>query len=317
MNLRFVSLMLVAALLVGAAPAQAKTIVDLTMDEGPYVVGQTVSLTGQLFLSCDEHEEGDVLNFTLLNQEDVPWAIAESKSITFSLESCEPGGQSIGETVDGETDNLGIYNIPQVTTTFFIDGNAPAFETSTLSFGVVDTENEGGDFDIEVGYNPAFKVPSSIAFDMESAAATATLGIATAANADSSLQMEILRFDIDGAEPPSDAEASVATSVDVPSSAAGNPPIHTVSVELDISTPAMAGEEVYRWGTAEVALQFTMVADADASKKSDPQTVVMTFTNTNPDTVPLSDEGGKGTPGFPVIAILAALGLVAALRRRA
>lgn len=185
-----------------------------------------------------------------------------------------------------------------------------------LEFGVLDTDNDGGSFDLEVEYDPAFVVPSLIEFDLEFIAATATMGIATAANSESTLRTQILRFEVDGVEAPAGASAEVPSSILIPSSAVGNPASQVSALELDISFPEMDGEEVYRWQSAEVAIQFIMEANADPSIKSDALVTVMAFTNTNPETQPLSESDGQTTPGFEAVLILSILGLALALRRR-
>lgn len=99
-------------------PANATTIIDLAMDEGPYEIGQTVELTGQVFLDCQDHSDGDVVTLTLLNPDTHPWAVAALTNLTFAVANCQPAGQSLADTVGGDADGFGVYDVQQTAVSF-------------------------------------------------------------------------------------------------------------------------------------------------------------------------------------------------------
>lgn len=320
MKFRSIAAISVAALmLVGATTADVTVVADAP--SGPFERGSSFNVTTDITFHCvEEGADEAVYAVTIANKADFDWIEASETNVTYDPLACTP-------SLDGF-----VMTVEDVEINVTIGVGAPAFEPVELQPGIVGVENAGGNFTIDIEYDPAFSVPNTLSFDSVAGGGIASIPLTVAANADSVFSFEVTSFTFDGEEIPEGAAADIQQNLSVDSPLTAGELAETHNVELLFTAPqetdADAAEDAhFHWETAEVVLEVVLAADADDTQVSEPKEVRITFLNTDEETMPHEDgNGGDGNgtddgffkklPGYEAVAVVATVGMLAVLARR-
>lgn len=319
-----------AMLLAAAGAAQAHISVSSDQPTGAYQVGDTFDVVASIKYHCTDAGPTPKDNTaTITNIGDYAWLTATETTVSYDPLSCQPDVDEQGLT----------HDIGEVTITVTVTGAAPAFQDHALQPGLVGETNVGGDFVIQQAYDPAFTAPSALSVDSVAGGATATIPLTVTANADSVFTFDVTSFTFDGEAAPEGATAHIQETLAIDSPVATETGSVTQNVELHFGdhggheegdtheeTEGEGDAAHLHWETAQAVVSITLAAAEDATQVSEAKNVVVTFVNTDAETMPHGDDAQvdegdedgflKNIPGVGPVALIGAIGLLAVLRRR-
>lgn len=273
--------------------------------------------------------EGDILTFSIFNQEEFSWLTASEHNHTVEYADCT------------NMDDPGYLIFPG-TITFTVAENAPAFQEFTLKTGAYGQNNEGSDFNATIAYEPDFTAPTALSFDAVGGGVTATIPLTSTANANSVFNFDVSSFTIDGEDASDGATAHIQETLAIETGIFTENGSSTSSVDLHFGVGSEGHEDHgghdmddmehdhmddsddamgAAWETAQVIVSITLAAEQDTAQVSEPYLVTLTFNNADVDHMEhdenhgAEDDDSNFLPGFEIAAAIAVLGALAALRR--
>ncbi len=327
MNSRTVVAVALAAILM-AGSAAAVTVTTDNPQVGTYYVGDTMSLTTSYLFDCQQYTAAAEYTATLVDGNS--WLNSTETTISFNPTACRP---------NSDTNKLEVH-ITGVTIDIVVEEKALAFLNYTVQPGLIDSNGdvvaaEGGGFIIQQGYDPAFGVPTSLSFNVpQSGRVSTTVPVTLDMNANSALDFTVSEFLVDGKTPPFGAIMTFENNASVPSPYAPGALLNILDTPMkfniadkDVLEAAnRTADPDFIWEVATAKASVVMTANDDLNQTSAAQHIVLTFTNTNPATLPQEEvfdpsnetfeEDPRFIPGFPAVAAIAMVGIIAVLRRR-
>lgn len=324
----------ICSLLLLAGSAQAHTTIEATAPQGPFVRGETYTVPTTAYINCAvigaEYSEGQELVFSIANAADIPWINATETTQAISAFNCEPG------TAAGTP---GLYNILSADVEFTISDLAPAFLGPVMfQPGAFGETNQGGDFEVEVAYEPTFSASlAQTSYDYEegSGIMTVLVSLENTANADSVFQFGVT------SELPDGVVAHIQDTLTAPAPYLDGVASSLHTVELHFSAGAADHSEhegmegmdhdamdamESAWESLDITLGVSLAAKDDPTLVSEVQELQFTVNKVaaedHHDDGHHDEHGDEsflesvGVPGPGIALLIGALGVVAIARRK-